>query len=159
MGAGHTGVDGQPGFCGGRRRENHPGSVTETNWTWAELVLSTECRCWTPGVRDRLLGHLEATPTGTLCAQWDPLHHRTQFNLTKECDSDVGETPMFAIWAPTQAWLWRFCSSNSKYLDFFSNLRGSFHRYYFSFFFFTLWLIFSHHLEIFLEDFFVFYFK
>lgn len=33
---------------------------------------------------------------------------RTQFNLTKECDSDVGETPLFATRAPTQAWLQRF---------------------------------------------------
>lgn len=30
-----------------------------------------------PGVwADRQLGHLEATPTGTLCAWWDPLHQQ-----------------------------------------------------------------------------------
>lgn len=109
VGAGHTGVDRQPGSCGGRRRENQPGSVTETNWTGAELVLSTVCRCWTRGDR----GSPARAPGGN--AHWNPLclggtrfTSRTQFNLTKECDSDVGETPVFATWAPTQAWLWRF---------------------------------------------------
>lgn len=96
-------------FCCGRRRENQPGSVTETNWRREELVLSTVLSVLNPGLaqtgcsstsRQRPLAL--SVPCGTRFT------NRTISTWQRSVVSDVGESPLFATWAPIQAWLWRF---------------------------------------------------